>query len=230
MSYGIEILNTNSRVQIDQNFSNMFISSSGTASRGTAFPPSAFSAGDMVIARATGNGYCSVAYDNETNNRYEFGDTRTSETYYDDASFYSYKIISPFAGNVSAATSGYGLEVFTSSGDVAYSTKKTDFVKIAALGTIPGNSTLRFPASGTIDLSKHFCLMANGIQHYYIEISFEVMGSTIIQTFEYVQSYEYVYTSGSNGYINIDMRTRFDGQLQTNLGGSMDYCIFKLVD
>lgn len=230
MSYGIEVLNTNNRVQIDQNFSNMFINSSGTAFRGNAFPPSGFSAGDMVVARATGNGYCSVAYDNVTNNRYEFGDTRTSSTYYDDASAYSYKIIRPFAGNVAAATSGYGLEVFTGSGDVAYSTKKTNFVRIAALGTIPGNSTLRFPASGTIDLSKHFCLMANGIQHLYAEISFEVMGSTVIQTFEYVQSYEYVYTSGSNGYINIDMRTRFDGQLQTNLGGSMDYCIFKLVD
>lgn len=233
MSYGIEIKSSDDRVQIAQDFSNMFVNSTGNASRGAAYPPTGFSAGDMVACRATSTGYAAVAYDDVTDNRYEFGDTRTSTTHYDDAAAFQFKILRPFAGNVSANSAGdYGIEVFTSSGDVVYSTSKENFVRIATLGTASGDSVVRYPASGTIDLSKHFALFGNALGHLYVEITFfiEFFGN-ITQTFEYMQGYQYNYTSGNNGYINITNEARFDGVKQnSSVVGDFDYCIFELVD
>ena len=187
MSYGIVIKNSDSRVQIAEDFSNMFVNSTGNASRGAAYPPTGFSAGDMVACRATSTGYAAVAYDNVTNNRYEFGDIRTSSTFYDDASAFQFKILRPFAGNVSSSND-YGLEVFTSSGDVVYSTSKENFVRIATLGTASGDSVVRYPASGTIDLSKHFALFGNALGHLYLEITFFIeFFFFFFQTFVYME-------------------------------------------
>lgn len=232
-NYGLEIINTDGRVQIDANFSGVFVNSTGTASRGAAFPPTGFDAskGDVVACRATSNGYVARAYDDETDNRAEFGDTRTSKTIYDDAPTFQFKILRPFAGNVTAGTSAYGLEVYKADGDIAYSTGKEDFVRIATLGTLGGDAVLRYPPTGTIDLSKHFILMGTGIGHTYFEFEITFELGTFLQSYEFMAGYEYVYTSGNNGHINITNKYLFNGISQSaDVVGDMQYTIFEVID
>ena len=227
MSYGIEIQNSDGRVQIAEDFSNVFIQSSGSASRGASFPPTGFSAaaGDIVISRATTTGYTSVG---GSGNSGTFGLTNTSQTQFDDAAAFQWKILRPFAGNVSSS-SDYGIEVFTADGDLTYSTSKENFVRIATVGAMSGSGTVRYPATGTIDLSKHYCMLSRtGLGHFYLEteITFE-LGTFIIAS-ENMQGFQYNYTSGNNGHIVVTNKYISAGSESDN--GPFQYIIFETVE
>lgn len=229
MSYGIQVQNTDSRIQIDENYSNVYKQSSGSATASTAYPPSGYTNGDLVLCRAKSSGHVGTGLGNSR----QFWSTGVNTlSYTAPSSGYEYLIARKIAGNISPASSGYGLEVFNSSSQLTFSaTGISSNLRVLASGeltTTNGSTTdtfeLDFPSStGTYsDLTKIFCVI-NGASHLRVYVPY--LGLDI----EWATGYEYTFTSGNAGRITVfnkvlDSGTEYAG------GGQFSYIIMELVD
>lgn len=199
MTYGLSIVNSDSRVQIDSSYSNMYLYSytPAYAASNSNYPPPNFSSGDLLMARP----YVSSGTRSVNLSRVS-GSPKMPECYY--------HTMKRVAGNLTNPNSGMGLAVYNSAGQVQfYSGSNNKMLEIASIGTISGNfsgpytkaalpNTVYYPSStGTIsNLSKYYCL----IQNTDYNISFSPDG---LLRYDGLLGYEYEWVSGDSGRIKI---------------------------
>lgn len=230
MSYGIQVQNTDSRIQIDENYSNVYKQASGNATASTAYPPSGYTAGDLVLCRAKSSGYVGTGFGTVR----QFWSTGNSLGYSYNApsSGYEYLIARKIAGNISPASSGYGLEVFNSSSQLTFSaTGISSNLRVLASGDLTNTNSsttdtfeLDFPSStGTYsDLTKIFCVINGGT---HLRIYAPELGLNL----ELVTGYEYNFTSGNAGRITVSNKI-LDSGTEYAGGVQFSYIIMELVD
>lgn len=231
MSYGVTIQNVDGRIQIDENYSNMYKYSTGSATTTTAWPPTGYSNGDLVLTRAKSSGHVGKG---SSASGVQFWSTVTAGTifYTPPSSGYEWILARKIAGNISPATSGYGLEVLNSSGQLTFSATgvSSTFRVIAAgvFGNTHGDSNgeyeLPFPsATGTYsDLTKIFCV-TNNCTH------FRLYAPEFGLNLEWAMAYRYEFTSGNAGRIHVCNKYR-DGTTEYPLGNVGTYIILELVE
>ena len=230
-NYGIEIINSSNRIQVDQNYSNIYpIGNPVTVNLGTSYPPSGTSGADLICvnvpASATGGEYIARAFDS-TN--LEFGYDTPSEVVYDAPNSMKYIIGRPFNGNVTPSTSGYGLQVFDTSGNVQFDTGGSDkLLRVLYVGNVSNNSVITVPSTtGTMDLSNIYVLL-NSSTHLRILLDLGPFLGT--QTDEFFSGYRFEYTSGNNGRIHVLSKHLFNGSPQTSgTSGNWNYMILEQV-
>ena len=230
MSYGIQVQNTDSRIQIDENYSNVYKQASGNATASTAYPPSGYTAGDLVLCRAKSSGYVGTGFGTVR----QFWSTGNSlgYSYNDPSSGYESLLARKIAGNISPASSGYGLEVFNSSSQLTFSaTGISSNLKVLASGDLTNTNSsttdtfeLDFPSStGTYsDLTKIFCVINGGT---HLRIYAPELGLNL----ELVTGYEYNFTSGNAGRITVSNKI-LDSGTEYAGGVQFSYIIMELVD
>jgi hypothetical protein len=164
MTYGISILNSNGRTQIDENFSSFYTTTSAPISVATTalftYPPS-----DIIAARpatgTTGDRFAVTFSTSETTFdptgvTYHWGGTgdsnstfeRTPRVPYPVTNGYKYYALRQFSGNVNA-NSGYGLGVYSGTGQTLFNSTTLDKnLEVVAVGTL-NSSTYNFVLMGT---------------------------------------------------------------------------------
>lgn len=208
MTYGITIQNTDSRVQIDENYTNIYLSTSTEQSANVYanYPPTGYSNGDLVFGRAKSNGHMGIGLNGLQRKWYFEPDAGDLPHLYDPpSSGYGYYIAKNYAGNVTSQNN-YGFEVYNSSSQVVYSaTAFNNNLTILQAGLIPAGSAteITFPVSGTYDLTNVYCLV-NPTSNFLLEITLRESGFNILAGYtDFVTGYRYEYTSGNNGKIHI---------------------------
>jgi len=231
MSYGIEIINNDDRILIDDQFPFPgYVSttpSTGPSSTtifggGTYTGNGSQQSGDLVIARApTGtDGYVgkgtSALWPNSGVSPLAFP--------------YSYYLIRNLSGLVSKSTSGYGMEVYGSNGnDVYFTSNISKGLSVVEAGVLNSQSSgiysVAWPSStGTVsDLHKHFCLI-NETKLWGSPVPFQ---SGVFDRI--VLAYRYEWVSGTSGRLHIESYRARSNNLSNKSGINIqfNYVIFK---
>lgn len=193
MTYGLRVIGDYGQTQIDENYSNVFPLSDTPTTRAAYEEIPSTPITDLHIGRmATGvSGFvagigCPTSYLTHT--------------------------LRPFAGNQTPPSSGLGLKVMNSAGQLAYtSTVSSKCFDVVLMGTVI-NQTVTWPLGTVSDLDKYWCVL-NNTYDYYIQFEFGV--------FQGFMSFGYYWTSGTSGYINLQCYN----QTYTNL--PFNYMIMK---
>jgi len=218
MSYGIEILNNNNRILIDENYPNIgFVSTATTTtnlstSGRQSYPGiTGYTTGDLVFSRTATNtnGFIANGWDHQggftLNKWWEYieGPRNTSnqepQDFFEPSSVVSY-LLRDMSGIYSPSTSGYGLEVYKSNGDVIFTSNISKHFSIIASGSFNASVSnvthIDFPSStGTYsDLDKYYCLM-NPTFAAEIPI-FTTLNAAL-------RGYQYTWTSSTTGRIRV---------------------------
>lgn len=233
MSHGIIVQNVDSRIQIDETYSNIYKHSSGNATATTAYPPSGYSNGDLVLCRAKSDGHVGTGINPNVGRAFWSTASGSGTIYYTaPSSGYEYLLVKKVAGNITPASSGYGLQVFNASGDLIFgATDLSSNLRVLASGVFSntnGSSTeareIAFPSASTTysDLTKIFCLIntATHIRIYAPELMLNV---------EQAIGYRYDFTSGNAGRIFVCNKYR-DYTTELTAGASITYIIMELVE
>lgn len=225
MPFGIEIQNNNGRIIIDENYANFgFLSTStSAAAQGSTYPGLAgVVSSDLVVARAntSANGYVSRTAGVGTSKLW-------ATTGIGGASSYIYYVIRRFSTLVSTSTSRYGVEVYTSTGNVAFTSNISKNFDIITVGTInssrSGVPILYFPSSTGwySDFTKYYCVMNNT----------DLWETTFIPPnfIYYRQCYRYVWANSTHGRIEVHSGTATGTSLTPTAAGLGDwkYMIIK---
>lgn len=217
MSYGIEILNSNDRILVDENYPNIgFVSTTPTtinlsASGRVAYPGiSGVTSSDLIFARTGVNdsGYISAGWDQNsgfTQAWWEYIDGPQNSTNAEPQQFYhpssmSVYVLRDMSGIYSPSTSGYGMEVYKSNGSVIFTSNITKYFTIVTVGSLNSNTSgvryIDFPSTtGTYsDLAKYYCL---------ITPSFSAEIPVFTQLSAALRGYQYIWTSSTAGRIRV---------------------------
>lgn len=209
MSYGILVENVDGRTQIDETYSNLYFSSTteASAAAGAAYPPSGVSLADFVFARAKSNGHVAVGVNDGTDGggysgpAFMYSNNLSINRIVAPTSGFGYYVCKKFSGNISASTSGYGLEVYNSSSQVVFSTNSFSAnFKILAAGVMGSGtfSEIPFPSATTTysDLTKVFVLM-NNTEHTRVYVP--------VYSIDYEETigYRYEFVSGNAGRVHV---------------------------
>jgi hypothetical protein len=205
MSYGIEITNNNNRILVDENYPNMGYQSTTASSYTVSSSNNTFTgnanelAGDLVIGRAgtSSDGWVG---------RGLLGNWPKFTTVYhpNPAATIEYYLTRNLSGLLTAATSGYGMEVYGSNGtDVYFSSNISKGLDIVEIGTFNSSSAgveyFRYPASGNLsDFHKHYCVLNNTIFGDLLTSGFPNIAYTA-----YIRAYQYNWATSTTGYFNI---------------------------
>lgn len=157
MSYGVEITNDGSGFFLNSQYENFALISSvpGTAARNSPYPPVGYT-DELIFARPT------------TRTLSQHGVFLESQTTWGDYGFFSapdsftYYGLTPFS--TVSSSGGYGLEIFKSNGDLAFSSDyfASQGFSIEFVGSTSGYATdPYFPSQvGSVpDLHKYYCLV-----------------------------------------------------------------------
>lgn len=208
MSYGITVLNTYGDLQMAETYP-LFYSTSNTSASWAASStlPTGMLSTDLLIGRkSVGDGarvYANSIYssDGSTWNR-------------SNAVSYNYFLLRKMAGNKTPPTSGMGIKILSSTGELQFASSEQKNFVVVATGEIPASTTFTsystedslpnttyWPSStGTVsDLDKHWVLLNNTAQRTDIYGSADFIGSLAIG----YSSYEYIWTGGTAGRIKI---------------------------
>jgi len=235
MTYGIEIINNDNRILIDDQFpfpGYVSTTPSTGPSTTTIFGGGTYTgnasqqSGDLVIARApTGtDGYVgkgtSAQWPNSAVNAAD-----------EPLAFpYSYYLIRNLSGLISKSTSGYGMEVYGSNGnDVYFTSNISKGLVVVESGFLDSGSSgvysIAWPsATGTVpDLHKHFCLI-NETRLWGFVVPFQSGVFDLI-----ILGYRYEWVSGTSGRIHIDSYFARSNNLSNKSGLNLkiNYVIFK---
>lgn len=230
MSYGIEILNLNDRILIDDQypFPGYQSTTASTVTPGGAFPPAYTGnanqqSGDLVIARAASGSNGVVGKGRGTN-------WPNTGGYYSLPSSYSYYLIRNLSSLISASTSGYGLEVYGSNGtDVYFTSNISKGLIIVESGSLNSASSgvysIPWPsATGTVsDLHKHYCII-NETNIWSDPVIFQTYRR------DYITGYRYEWTATNTGRIHIESYYLLNTNLPNNKSGinrTFNYVILK---
>lgn len=150
MSYGLEIRNSSDVVIIDDQYSNLQTPGEVTVSPGTSYPYTGTTKGKIVLARPPVDDDGVVGIDIFNNEFYE-------ETFvYPNAASYLCHFADTFEALGVSGNSGYGLNVYNSSGDITYgATYRDTSVELIDVGEmLDGNTNMTItlgPYSGYLD-------------------------------------------------------------------------------
>lgn len=209
MSYGIEILNNNDRILIDENYPHVnFQSTTASSYTMTSSNPGAFTgnanelASDLVLGRADTNvnGWIGRGFNIAGNSKWGIDGPYGPAP----ASVILFYLVRNLSSLLSAATSGYGMEVYGSNGtDVYFSSnisKGLDIVEVGSFNSLAaGAEYFRYPASGTLsDFHKHYCVLNNTL---YTEIL--TAARPDFQYTTYIRGYQYNWSTSTTGFFNI---------------------------
>jgi hypothetical protein len=214
MSYGIEIINNDNRILVDDTYANFGLKSTtyttqnlaaGTPPNETITYPniSGALANDLIIARTgtNDNGTLARGFRSTTIVYWEaiIGAKCPSNLDHPDTAVTN--ILRDMGGLYSPATSGYGLEVYKSNGDVAFTSNISKHFTILATGGFnsadSGTTTISFPSATTSysDLSNVYVVLNNCLAW---ELDLGASGYTLS-----MNGYEYEWTSSTAGRIHI---------------------------
>lgn len=143
MSYGIQIINKYGSIIIDETHQNFLTTASDftTVSAGVSYPPSGLThTRDLIFAAPAVNQSKTVGYNTST---FKWNNTTNAATSYRYIVFQRADLLTP-------ATSGYGLQVFDSGGDLCYeSTKNVGFRILAFIPITGSNASVTLPSTTT---------------------------------------------------------------------------------
>jgi len=217
MSYGVVVSNSDGRVVIDENYSNFYVANANEApisvAAGTAYPPSGYSSGTLVMAKAPNNtdGYVSRAP-----NLFAAPYTYEKFEYACD-----YIIVDPFETTASAST-GYGFEVYDGASNVLFSaTSNNKVFEVVAVGEIPASDTtttaIYYPSStGVVPYLDKYYVALNGTMSWgYFGARTHV-------------DYYYDWVTSTSGRIHINRSRTFGLNSPQPLALTMSYLIMRL--
>lgn len=196
MAFGIEIINNNDRILIDNNYANFqfFSTTVSTTTPNSAYPGLANTVtSDLIVARAntSSNGVVGKSISGRWATALQGASSST--LYYAIRRFDSYP----------SGTSGYSLEVYANTGNLNFTANITKNFEIIATGTFnafTANVTgISFPSSTTwySEFFKYFVVVNNTFSSY------EVIAPPFV-TEIYHTGYSYEWANSTHGRININ--------------------------
>lgn len=206
MSYGIEIINTNDRILIDENYPHLEFITTTPDSYTMTNTTSAFTgnanqqAGDLILGRAATNTNGWIGGQGLVGGQWG----RDGPYGPPPASTVLFHLVRNMASVRTASTSGYGLEVYGSNGtDVYFSSnisKGLDIVEVGSFNSVSaGAEYFRYPASGNLsNFDKHYCVLNNGMYDEILTSGFPNIAYTT-----YIVGYQYNWVTSTTGYFNI---------------------------
>jgi len=219
MAFGIEIINNNDRILIDNNYPNIgfFSTSTSTATSGSNYPGLAGNvASDLVVARANTNTNGVVSKDiNSTPPTWYAGGT-SPITYY---------LLRRF-DTLGVSQSGYGVQVYANTGNVTFTSNISKNFEIVTVGTfnsfISNTFNIAFPSSTTwySDFTKYYCAI-NPTASFQFTIP--SVGTNI-----FICGYRYVWANSTHGRIVVESNQQPPGTSPLNkLNRDFHYMILK---
>lgn len=202
MAFGIEIINNNDRILIDNNYPNIgfFSINTSTASPNSAYPGLAGNvASDLVVARANTSSNGIVSKNPAATNWVTSGVNSPG-----GANAFIYYLL---RRNDTLATSqpGFGLEVYANTGNVIFTSNVTKNFEIVTVGTfnsqVANTQNIAFPSSTTwySDFSRYYCAINSAWSLYLVIPSFPTAITNIFNV-----AYRYVWANSSHGRIVIE--------------------------
>ena len=233
MSYGMQILNADGRVQIDTDeiAPNTYISNKTTSAYSAmSYPPSGFATGDLVLARPAdnpvlfGNQYVPICIGQPlSSGSYFYG----AKQYQDDGYTYLWPntsgintaLLKTQAGNISAPSSGeYGLDVYSNNGStILFSATRSTSVKVLAQGVLGNGQSYDYTPPSNLNFNKIYAVMNSSILYVQPAVSF--FPSWVIQ-----MNYNF-YPTASSPYIKVINETRGNGTVVTGVAALFPYLI-----
>lgn len=229
MSHGIEIVNAFGKTIIDEKYANYYIDSTSpyTVAPGATYPPAGTDSTDLIFARPPQGENKTVAI------QYLATAGQPPIWAVDD---YDLAIFPNYAGEPTsykyfrakkytdlAIPSGFGLQVYGSSGELFFTTPENLSFEVVAVGNIRGASHVTFPSTSGVfsDLDKYYCLMNTCA---YAAVNARFYG------YEVACFYTYEWVTSTSGRIKIDSELYFnDGFADTYNPENFDYMIVKIV-
>lgn len=201
MSYGIEIKNTSGNIIIDDTYRNFEVSASGSKVPGNAYPGiSGFNLGtDMLMAKPNrvSENFLDIAINYSSTPSWG-GDFSSPFT---NPNSWSYKVLRP---SVTIPGSGYGIEIFNSSGQLCFSSNTLEVFNVMAAGNFRGgfsnNGAIYTSATNTTTL-EFSPASYESIEDYYISTAnlwfLSIFGgySYIYARYHYVNNTIYISTN-----------------------------------
>tara|TARA_B100000131_G_scaffold315962_2_gene355286 strand:+ start:1344 stop:2018 length:675 start_codon:yes stop_codon:yes gene_type:complete len=222
MTYGLKVLNGNNRYLInsDENFSTIVKTSSGTVT-GTSFNyPSGVVFGDLFFVRLPSTGFVAE-------NLFTSGTRSVYSTVSTGKNWLKAEVM---AGNVSGHTSGYGLNVFNTSGEGAsnllFSSVPGDSLDVVAVGTYGSIGAGVTSKTYTINSSEpHYVLIPGSYYFAWAGASSPVyVPSGVVK-----KGYTFNYTSTYLNTIVIETNFSLGGASPQSLSyGDQSYMIVRL--
>lgn len=235
MSYGIEIINNNNRILVDESYPHITYVSTTASSESVGAMNNLFTGnaseqtGDLVLARAANgvNGHIGRGNAGTPPNG-PYWPQNAPGQYITLANTVNYYLVRNMAGQISKATSGYGMEVYGSNGNDVYFTsnisKGLDIVETGIHNSYnSGVKVIRYPSSGTLsDLNKYYCSINNTFVNNIL-----IPGFPTSSVYSYAIGYEYVWSTSTTGYININAYVHFGSTSSLTTNIDFRYIIFK---
>lgn len=226
MAFGIEIINNNDRIIIDNTYSNFgyFSINSSTASRDSTYPGIANTvSSDFIIARAANSANGHLAKGIGGGGTDTWGPVSAQQGV-SSVVFYVLRNNTRF---INPGTSGYGVEVYANTGNVVFTSNITKNFELVALGNFNSKSAnvtnIAFPSSTTwySDFTKYFVIMNNTFSFYLAEVppSPNFPG---IPGVDWRQSYRYQWANSTHGRIFVESRSG-----NTTIDFDFHYAILK---
>lgn len=190
MSYGMQVLNSSGRVIFDTNVADSnYYSPAGvtTVSTYSADPSFSYNSSDILLARPESNESGAIFFsglDYFLNGNLRFGGVGSAETGFKAANGVSYIYSEKQEGNVSLASSGYGLEVYTAAGNILYSSNIAANFEILEVGTMTDNTNYTWNMPAGYNFNDIFVTAAS-FSMLYIVITFPGRIDTLTGTFAY---------------------------------------------
>lgn len=229
MAFGIEIINNNDRIIIDNNYSNFgyFSLNPSAAAAGSNYPGVANTVGsDFIVARAntTANGFMSIGIGASGNNVWlSSGQQRGANS----AIYYVLRNNTRF---INPQTSGYALEVYANTGNVIFTANITKNFEIIAVGTLnsftSNTMNIAFPSTTTwySDFTKYFVVMNNTFSFYLPH------APPLVTGLDWKLAYRYLWANSTHGRIFVECNSQGTTANPTPLGGidiDFHYMILK---
>ena len=163
MTYGLRVVNSSGRTQLDTSdaTANTYITGNATSAyTNMAFPPSGYVVGDLILARPQPNFTGTVPMSKSMRSGKFYGSSAGEGYVYQNTAGIRTALARKQSGNVAKDSDTYGLEVYDPTGaTVVFSSNATNF-KILAQGTLTHGQVYTF-AVGTsgIDFNKVYTVM-----------------------------------------------------------------------
>lgn len=226
MAFGIEIINNNDRILIDNNYPNIgfFSTSTSTASPGSAYPGLVGNvASDLVVARSNTLSNGIVSKDTTGSNWVTSGVNSPGGA----PNGFIYYLL---RRNDTLATSqpGYGLEVYANTGNVIFTSNVTKNFEIVTVGTfnsqVANTQNIAFPSSSTwySDFTKYYCAINSTWSLYLVIPSFPTALTNIFNV-----AYRYVWANSTHGRIVIESYQQTTTGSINKLNTDFHYMILK---
>lgn len=228
MAFGIEIINNNDRIIIDNNYSNFgyFSLNSSTAARDSAYPGVANTvASDFIVARPNTSANGILGRSSQFGLAPKWGPPSVQGGV-PSAIFYVLRNNTRF---IPAQLSGYGVEVYANTGNVVFTSNVTKNFEVVAVGNFNSKTAnvtnIAFPSSTTwySNFTDYYVVINNTISYYLAPVPPQD-NFPGIPGIDFVVGYTYRWANSTHGRILI---TSYSGGIPIDF--DFHYMILKEV-